>query len=90
MSRVRLEFTVEPFVDGQPGEHVQAAWRAVTGRGYELTQGPFSAEAVVSAGEAPSLIQEVLRAALWGGATHVSFQVDVLEGDGVEGRGESA
>lgn len=81
MSRVRLEFTVEPFVDAQPGEHVLAAWRAVEGRGYELSRGPFSSEAIVSAGEAPSLIQEVLRAALWGGATHVSFQVDVLDGD---------
>jgi hypothetical protein len=79
MSRVRLEFTVEPFVDGQPGEHVKAVWRAVEGRGYVLEHGPFSSEAVVSAGEAPSLIQEILRAALWGGATHVSFQVDVLD-----------
>ena len=51
------------------------------GRGYTLSRGPFSSEAVVSAGEAPSLIQEVLRAALWGGAMHVSFQVDVLDGD---------
>lgn len=80
MSRVRLEFTVEPFVDGHPGEHVLAVWRAVEGRGYTLEHGPFSSEAVVSAGEAPSLIQEILRAALWGGATHVSFQVDVLDG----------
>jgi uncharacterized protein YqgV (UPF0045/DUF77 family) len=78
-----LEFTVEPFVDAQPGEHVQAAWRAVEGRGYQLTHGPFSSEATVSTGEAPSLIQEILRAALWGGASHVSFQVDVIDdGDG--------
>jgi hypothetical protein len=81
MSSVRLEFTVEPFVDAQPGEHVLAVWRAVEGRGYTLTHGPFSSEAVVSAGEAPTLIQEILRAALWGGATHVSFQVDVLDGE---------
>lgn len=79
MSQVRLEFTVEPFVDGAPGEHVKAAWRAVEGRGYTITHGPFSSEATVASGEAPSLIQEILRAALWGGATHVSFQVDVLD-----------
>lgn len=79
MSQVRLEFTVEPFVDGAPGEHVKAAWRAVEGRGYTIMHGPFSSEATVASGEAPSLIQEILRAALWGGATHVSFQVDVLD-----------
>ena len=79
MSRVRLEFTVEPFVDGQPGAHVLATWRAVEGRGYKVEHGPFSSEAIVTAGEAPSLIQEILRAALWGGATHVSFQVDLLD-----------
>ena len=58
-----------------------ATWRAVEGRGYHLEHGPFSSEATVTAGEAPTLIQEILRAALWGGATHVSFQVDVLDGD---------
>ena len=81
MTHVRLEFTVEPFVDAEPGEHVLAAWRAVEGRGYVLERGPFSSQSIVSAGEAPSLIQEVLRAALWGGATHVSFHVDVIEDD---------
>ena len=79
MSRVRLEFTVEPFVDAQPGEHVRAAWRAVEGRGYEVVVGPFSSETTVSGNDAPSLLQEILRAALSGGATHVSFQIDVLD-----------
>jgi uncharacterized protein YqgV (UPF0045/DUF77 family) len=77
-----VEFTVEPFVDAHPGAHVQAAWAAVEARGLELIQGPFSAESDVDMAEAPELVADVVRAALGGGATHVSFLIDRREGDG--------
>ena len=37
MAHVRIEFTVEPFVDGHPGPHVAAAIGAVEARGWPST-----------------------------------------------------
>ena len=42
MGRVRIEFTVEPFVEGRPGPHVKAAIDAASRRGLEVDVGPFS------------------------------------------------
>ncbi len=78
MSHVRVEFTVEPFVDGQPGEHVRAAWRAVEAHGCELAAGPFSSEAEVPEAVVGEVVGDLLRAALDHGATRVTFQVEHL------------
>jgi uncharacterized protein YqgV (UPF0045/DUF77 family) len=76
MTNVRVEFTVEPFVDGQPGEHVLAAWRAVEARGRQLENGPFSASTDVPLDEVGDLVADVVRAALGQGATRVALQVE--------------
>lgn len=89
MTRVRVEFTVEPFVDSSPGAHVRAAWQAVEAHGCELVQGPFSSETSVALADAPTVMGDILRAAMAAGATHVSFQVDrVDDGSGVVGLGD--
>jgi len=36
-----VEFTVEPFVEGSPGPHVQAALDAATSSGLDVEFGPF-------------------------------------------------
>lgn len=79
MPRVRIEFTVEPFVDGHPGDHVVAAWSAVEGHGCELVTGPFSAETEVPERAAADIVADVVRAALSHGADRVSFQVERLD-----------
>ena len=38
---LRLELTVEPFIDGQPGPHVQAAIGALRAAGLQPDVGPF-------------------------------------------------
>ena len=43
-----LEFTVEPFVEGQPGPHVQAALDAATDAGADVEFGPFSSSCSAS------------------------------------------
>jgi isopentenyldiphosphate isomerase len=91
MGEVRVEFTVEPFVDGQPGRHVTAAWEAAESRGASVERGPFSSETLTALADAPDLIAAVVRAALAHGATHVSLLVDRLvpagsgDGDGEGG-----
>ena len=72
---LRLEYTVEPFVEGAPGPHVRAALDAAEAAGLEVEFGPFgttvggSEEAVLSATD------RILRAAIDAGATRVSLQL---------------
>lgn len=76
MALVRIEFTVEPFVDGHPGAHVQAAWHAVEARGCRLDRGPFSSTVEVDERDAHGVVGELVQAALGSGATRVSVQVE--------------
>ena len=75
---VRVEFTIEPFVEGQPGAHVQAAVEAARALGAEVEFGPFGSSCEVDGGAAGPLVGAVTDAALANGATHVSVHVEQL------------
>jgi uncharacterized protein YqgV (UPF0045/DUF77 family) len=79
MSKVRLEFTVEPFSEGRPGPHVRAAIDAVTARGLTVEMGPFSSSADGDGNVACDAVADLLRAALAAGASRVSLQVSRLD-----------
>ena len=67
------EFTIEPFVPGNPGPHVQAAFDAAIRAGATLEIGAFGTE--VRADEDEIVLQAVeaaIRASLAAGATRVS------------------
>jgi uncharacterized protein YqgV (UPF0045/DUF77 family) len=72
---LRIEFTVEPFHEGAPGPHVQAAVDAARAAGLAVDFGPFGSsvegddEPVLAAADA------VARAAIGAGATRVSMQI---------------
>lgn len=73
--RAEAEFTVEPFVEGQPGPHVTAAVEAVRGVGLEPDMGPFGTSV---SGELDDVVQAVsaaIAAAARSGAGRVSLQV---------------
>lgn len=76
MSQVRVEFMVEPFVEGQPGAHVVAAWKAVESHGYELSTGPFSAEADMDTASVDGVVASVVKAAFAHGAERVSLHIE--------------
>ncbi len=44
---LHLEFTVEPFVEGNPGPHVLAAVAAVEQHGIHVEFGPFGSSCAV-------------------------------------------
>lgn len=71
----QLEFTVEPFVEGQPGPHVQAAVDAARDAGGEVEFGPFGSSCRASAELMPGIVAAVTQAAFAHGATHVSLHV---------------
>ena len=78
MAQVRIEFTVEPFVEGQPGPHVLSAVAAVEDEGLPVDVGPFSSQAVGPSEQAMRAVVELLRAAVANGASRVSLQVEVV------------
>ncbi len=73
--RVTAEFLVEPFSEGNPGPHVQAAVNALTAAGLAVDVGPFGN---TTSGEASQLLEALgaaLAAALDEGATRVRLSV---------------
>lgn len=74
--QARAEFTVEPFVDGNPGPHVMAAVDAVRGTGLDPEIGPFATAVEGDAVEVTDAVLAMLTAARRAGARRVSLQID--------------
>ncbi len=79
MTRAKVEFTIEPFLDGELGPHVQAAVDAALTFDSAVEVGPFGSSAVVTVIDAPVLVHDIIRAALAGGATRVVVHVELAE-----------
>ncbi|MEP7202111.1 MAG: hypothetical protein ABI894_05850 [Ilumatobacteraceae bacterium] len=73
-----IEFTIEPFVEGEPGPHVTSAAEAAQALGYEIDFGPFGTSCNVPAAEAGDVAKAVLEAAFANGATHISLYAERL------------
>jgi hypothetical protein len=73
-----LEFTIEPFVEGQPGPHVISAIDAAKALGYEIDFGPFGSSCRVPITQVGQVTKAVLDAAYANGATHVSLHTERL------------
>jgi hypothetical protein len=76
---LRVEFTVEPFVEGQPGRHVLAAVDAVRSLGPDVDFGPFASSFEATDDLAARALSALVAAAYGNGATHVSLQVERVE-----------
>jgi len=72
---LRIEFTVEPFVEGNPGPHVQAAVDAARARGLDVDFGPFGSTADGEERAVLDGLDAMVRAAIGAGASRVSVQV---------------
>ena len=73
---VRIEFTVEPFDEGRPGPHVEAAIAAARSvSGVEVDVGPFGTSLLGPTALAMAALQGATVAAFGAGATRVSSQV---------------
>jgi len=72
---MRAEFTVEPFVDGHPGPHVQAAIAAAGASGATVEVGPFGTAIAGADDLVLHAIDAVVRAATGAGATRLTLQI---------------
>ena len=77
-SVVRVEFTIEPFVEGRPGEHVTAAIEAARRHSAAVDVGPFGTVCDADEGAVAVLIGAVVDAAVRNGASHVALNVEVV------------
>jgi len=75
MSTVVVEFTIEPFVEGQPGPHVTKAVAAVEQHGVTVDFGPFGSTFTASHDAMPTIVADLMREAYANGATFVSLSV---------------
>lgn len=77
---IKVEFTVEPFVEGSPGAHVAAAIAAVEAFGFTVDVGPFGSSFIVSVEELGGVLDALTASAYSRGADHVIIDTSVVEG----------
>jgi uncharacterized protein YqgV (UPF0045/DUF77 family) len=73
--RIKVEFTVEPFVEGGPGPHVRAALDQVRARGLMVDVGPFANTVDGEHHLVLKAIEPLVTAALANGASAVTLSV---------------
>lgn len=86
----RVEFTIEPFIEGQQGPHVKAPIHALAALGIDVEVGPFGSSCLVEPGASSDVVAHVVRAAFAHGATRVNVDVsaeDVTTEDVTTGEG---
>lgn len=74
-----LEFLVEPFVEGKPGPHVDAAVAAVRSLGLEPTMGAFSNHVTGDIDDIARAVAALLSASVASGANRIQLQVSTVD-----------
>jgi len=72
----RVEFTIEPFNEGQPGQHVTAPVDTLRAMDLDVEVGPFGSSCIVDDERASEVVAAVVRIALEHGASHVNVDVE--------------
>ncbi|GAB2807670.1 YkoF family thiamine-binding protein [Streptomyces daliensis] len=81
--RLRVEFTTEPFDLDEAPRHAVVAREIVQGAELDAVDvGPFGNTAEGASDEVLAAVADLLRESLRAGATRVSLQVNVLDGEG--------
>lgn len=78
MGRCRAEFTVEPFIEGDPGPHVAAAIAAAEAAGLTPDVGPFGTSIEGDVETVLGAVRRVIDDGIDSGATRVSIQLTAL------------
>ncbi len=73
--RANVDFTVEPFAEGKPGPHVQAAIRALAVLDPDV--GPFGTTVEGDLDETMQVVRDGVAAAVSAGATRVVVSITV-------------
>lgn len=83
MAVQHVEFTIEPFVEAHPGDHVTAPIAALAAIGVDAEIGPFGSACDVPSDRIGDVVATVVRTAIQHGATHINLDItSVTEYDG--------
>jgi len=74
-TELSVEFLVEPFSEGAPGDHVQVAVDAFEKRGLEVDLGPFSSVAAGDPETVAGAVADMIRGAMAAGATSIRVHI---------------
>ncbi len=81
MPRVRVEFTVEPFHEGELGVHVEAALESLLASGYPPDVGPFGNAVEGDAGPLLAAVAEAAAASFDAGASGIMLSARATDAD---------
>lgn len=76
--QVKVEFTIEPFVEGELVERVTATIAAIESMGVSVEVGPFGSSFVVESGKVGDVIDVLVTTAYGHGATHVNIDTEII------------
>ena len=76
MGIVQIEFFVEPFSEGSPGPHVEAAVTAFEDRGIATEVGPFATTAAGDPEQLAEAVAVMIRDAMRAGATRIALRLE--------------
>ena len=74
----RVEFTIEPFVEADPGAHVTAPVEALRRSGIDVEVGPFGSGCTVPDRRIGDVVATITRIAVEHGATHINIDVEAV------------
>jgi uncharacterized protein YqgV (UPF0045/DUF77 family) len=77
MNRCTVEFVIEPFTEGSPGQHVLSGVKAMETRGLQVSMGPFGSMVSGTVNEMSGAIGAMVTAAVEDGAHRVLVEVVV-------------
>jgi len=75
MTRCRVEFVIEPFVEGSPGPYVRSGIEAMAARGLDVSMGPFGSSVAGEVEDLADAIGAMVSAAANDGAKRVLVEV---------------
>lgn len=78
-TNVKVEFTIEPWVDGDPPQRVNECIAAIEALGVVVELGPFGTSFVASSDLAGPAVSAVVTTAYAHGATHVSIDIEKVD-----------
>lgn len=87
---VHIEFFVEPFKEGTPGPHVEAAVRAFSEVGLATEVGPFATTATGDIEQTACATSAMVREALGAGATRIVLRLERHPGGSATGESGGA
>ena len=73
--KAKAEFTIEPFMEGDPGPHVKETIYVAKQSGLNVEIGPFGTTVIGEQETVFELVSELVKTAMDNGASRISLQV---------------